>query len=119
MTSSAPSFWKDRFKASGIHLGISLVLAVLAGALVFGLWYPYPYREISGGRELFLLLVSVDVVLGPLITLAIFDRRKPGRELIRALCIWFLNTVVLLWCMRWTCLKTCWARRLRICKACR
>ena len=35
MTSSTPSFWKDRFKASGIHLGISLVLAVLAGALVF------------------------------------------------------------------------------------
>jgi hypothetical protein len=31
--------------------------------------------------------VSVDVVLGPLITLAIFDRRKPGRELIRDLTV--------------------------------
>ena len=51
-----PSFWKDRFQASGIHLGISLVIALLAAALVFGLWHPYPYREISGERELFLIV---------------------------------------------------------------
>lgn len=87
MTSSASSFWKDRLKASGIHLCISVILAALAAALVLGLWYPHPYREISGGRELFLLLVSVDVVLGPLITLAIFDRRKPRSELIRDLSV--------------------------------
>jgi len=70
------AFWKDRLRASGIHLGISLAIAGLAAALVFGLWYPYPYREISGGRELFQLVVVVDVVLGPLITLAIFTRAK-------------------------------------------
>ncbi|MES3011929.1 MAG: TfpX/TfpZ family type IV pilin accessory protein [Pseudomonadota bacterium] len=79
--------WKDRLRASGIHLGISLVLAAGAAALVFGLWYPYPYREISGGRELFLLVVAVDVVMGPLITLAIFNRAKPRTELRRDLAI--------------------------------
>lgn len=87
MTSTAPAFWKDRFQASGIHLCISVLLAALAGALVFGLWYPYPYRDISGGRELFWLLVCVDVVLGPLITLAIFDRRKSTRVLMRDLAV--------------------------------
>ena len=56
-------------------------LAALAAAVVFGLWYPYPYREISGGRSLFLLVVFVDVVMGPLITLVIFNRNKPRREL--------------------------------------
>ena len=45
--------------------------------LVFAVWYPYPYREISGGRDLFLLVVAVDVVLGPLITFAVFNRAKP------------------------------------------
>ena len=74
--------WKERLRASGIHLGISLCIAVLSAALVFGFWYPYPYREISGGRELFLLVVAVDVVMGPLITLAIFNRAKPRRELL-------------------------------------
>ena len=73
---------KDRLRASGIHLGISLALAGLVAALVFGLWYPYPYREISGGRDLFLLVVAVDVVMGPLITLMIFNRAKTRRELI-------------------------------------
>ena len=29
-------FWNDRLKASGIHLGISLLIAFLAALLVFG-----------------------------------------------------------------------------------
>ena len=49
----ATSFWADRLRASGIHLALSLVVAGLAALFVFGIWYPYPYREISGGRELF------------------------------------------------------------------
>jgi len=80
-------FWRDRLRASGIHLGISLSIAALAGLLVFALWYPYPYREISGGRELFLLVVVVDVMLGPLITLAVFNRAKPKAELRRDLAL--------------------------------
>jgi uncharacterized iron-regulated membrane protein len=82
-----PSFWADRLKASGIHLGLSLCIAALAGLLVFGVWYPYPYREISGGRELFFLVVTVDVILGPLITLAIFNRTKPWTSLKRDLAV--------------------------------
>jgi hypothetical protein len=80
-----PLFWRDRLKASGIHFAISLAIAAISAVLVFGLWYPYPYREISGGRELFMLVVSVDVILGPLITLAIFNRKKPKAELRRDL----------------------------------
>lgn len=83
----ATSFWGDRLQASGIHLALSLAVAGLAALLVFGVWYPYPYREISGGRELFMLVVTVDVILGPLITLAVFNRKKPGTELRRDLAI--------------------------------
>lgn len=69
-------FWRDRLKASAIHFLISLGVAALAGALVFLVWYPYPYREMSGGRELFLIVVTVDVILGPCITLAVFNLAK-------------------------------------------
>lgn len=79
--------WLERLRAAGIHLLISALVAALAALLVFGLWYPYPYRELSGGRELFLLVVSVDVVLGPLITFSIFSRSKPWRELRRDLAV--------------------------------
>lgn len=77
---------KERLTASAAHLGISLCIAA-AALLVFAVWYPYPYREVSGGRELFLILITVDVLLGPLITLAIFDRRKPVRELVLDLTV--------------------------------
>lgn len=73
--------WAERARAAGLHFGLSTLIAGLAALLVFGLWYPYPYREISGGRELFFIVVTVDVLLGPLITFAVFDRRKPMREL--------------------------------------
>lgn len=78
---------RSRLRAAGIHFCASLVVAALAALLVFLVWYPYPYREISGGRELFVLLVSVDVVLGPLITLVIFNTGKPKKELWRDLAI--------------------------------
>ena len=81
------TFWDGRLKASGIHLVISLGIAALAALLVFFVWYPYPYREISGGRELFLIVVAVDVVMGPLMTLAVFNLNKPRKELRRDLAV--------------------------------
>ena len=67
----------SQLKAAGIHLGLSVLLAALAAVLVFVVWYPYPYRDISGGRDLFLLLVAVDVIMGPLLTLTVFNPQKP------------------------------------------
>jgi hypothetical protein len=82
-----PSFWRDRFKASLLHLLVTITVAALSALIVFGVWYPYPYRDISSGRELFMMLVSVDVVLGPLITFAVFNRCKPREELRRDLAV--------------------------------
>lgn len=82
-----PEFWRSRFKASGIHLGISLAIALCAALLVFIIWYPYPYREISGGRELFILIIAVDVIMGPLLTFAVFDVAKPRKVLRLDLCV--------------------------------
>jgi len=66
-----------------LHAACSLAVAFLAGALVFGLWYPYPYSEMAGGRELFMLIVAVDVVCGPLLTLVLYSPHKPRAELAR------------------------------------
>ncbi|MCC2673812.1 MAG: pilus assembly protein [Ramlibacter sp.] len=79
--------WRSRLRAAGIHLALSGLVAALAALLVFAVWYPYPYREISGGRDLFLLVVTVDVILGPLITFAVFNLAKPRKELRRDLAV--------------------------------
>lgn len=67
------------------HLLGSLLVVTIAATLVFGLWYPFPYRYISGGLELFWLVVGVDVICGPLLTLVLFSPKKPRAELVRDL----------------------------------
>lgn len=79
--------WRDRLRAATVHLGLSALVAFVAALLVFALWYPYPYREISGGWNLIVLVVGVDVVLGPLLTFAVFDRAKSRRGLVRDLAV--------------------------------
>jgi hypothetical protein len=78
---------RARWRAALIHLGCSAVLASAAAALVFLVWYPWPYSVLAGGIGLFILITGVDVVMGPLITLVVFDRRKPWTELRRDLLI--------------------------------
>lgn len=73
--------------AGGAHLVVSLIVAALAAMLVFGLWYPFPFGETSGGRQLFLLLILVDVVIGPLMTILVFNHTKSRRELILDLAV--------------------------------
>lgn len=102
LTLNSYAFWRDRLKASGIHFLISLTIAASAGALVFGVWYPYPYREISGGRELFLILVTVDVILGPFITLAVFNLAKGWPVLRRDLAVVAILQLVALGYGLWT-----------------
>lgn len=68
-------------KAAFFHLIGSLLVASFAAVVVFGFWYPTPYGELSGGLRLFLILVGVDVVCGPLLTLILFSPKKSRREL--------------------------------------
>ena len=69
-----------RWKASAIHLSISIAIGLLAAALIFGLWYPPPYSRATGAPELVMLLLGVDLVLGPLLTLAVFKSGKKGMK---------------------------------------
>jgi hypothetical protein len=70
-----------RVKAALIHLTISVTLAsIVIGLLVFG-WYRLPYFWAVGGPMLLALIVGVDVVLGPLMTLIIFSPGKSRRAL--------------------------------------
>ena len=66
----------SRWKAAKIHLAISIAIALLVIAAMYFLWYPTPYFQAMGGGGLLMLVTGVDVVLGPLITLIIFNAKK-------------------------------------------
>lgn len=66
----------ERLRAAGIHLAISAAIAVVVLALVLLAWYPWPLPHLLGVDAILLMMLGVDVVLGPLFTLIAFDRRK-------------------------------------------
>lgn len=68
----------NRWQASALHLALSAAIAVLVVTLMLLLWYPQQYFTAMGGDTLILILIGVDVVVGPLITLIIFDPKKKG-----------------------------------------
>jgi hypothetical protein len=70
-----------RWQASGLHLLISVAIALAVLALLLFVWYPGPMFEAAGGSGLLFILVGVDVVLGPLITLIVFKVGKRGLKL--------------------------------------
>ena len=74
--SGVPTPIAERLRAAGLHLAISVVIAGAVLALVFGAWYPSPLPGLLGVDAILLIMVAVDVVLGPLFTLIVFDRRK-------------------------------------------
>jgi hypothetical protein len=70
-----------RWQAAPIHLLISAVIATLVVGTMLLVWYPQPYFLAAGGITLVLLLVGVDVVLGPLLTLIVFDPKKKSLKI--------------------------------------
>jgi len=68
----------SRWKAFAIHLLLSASIAGAMLALMLMVWYPWPLFEAAGGSGLTVILVGVDVVVGPLITLIIFKAGKKG-----------------------------------------
>ena len=63
------------------------LVAALAGGVVFWIWYSPPYAALAGGLGLFGLLVTVDVVMGPMLTAVAASPRKPVSELRRDLAL--------------------------------
>lgn len=71
----------SRLKAFRIHLAISAAIAAIAIGLMLLLWYRPPFFTALGGQHVLLILLGVDVVLGPLFTLMLFNPRKSRRAL--------------------------------------
>lgn len=84
----------SRYQAFMAHLSCSAVVASLCAAVVFLGWYQWPLVAAAGAGNIFLLLLAVDVVLGPVLTMVVFDRRK--KELQRDLAIVVLIQVAAL-----------------------
>jgi hypothetical protein len=76
MTQTPDAKKTSRWKAASIHLSISILIGAIAFALLYLVYYPEPYFAASGADQLVMILLAVDVILGPLLTLVVFKSGK-------------------------------------------
>ena len=78
----AASRLRESIPVAALHLLASALLAAVLAAVIFRVWYRPPYDALAGCRLLFLLLVGVYVVCGPLLTLLLYTRSKTRGQLL-------------------------------------
>lgn len=66
----------SRYTAAATHFALSVLIGAILLALFWFVWYPAPMLLAIGGHEIFLLILGIDVVLGPLLTLIVFRSGK-------------------------------------------
>jgi hypothetical protein len=74
--------WREKVSASALHFVITLMAALAVAAIIFFVWFPAPLDQMMGGQKLFLLVAGCDLILGPLISLVIYNSKKSRRELV-------------------------------------
>ena len=67
-----------RFKAFAIHIGISVAIILCLLVLLLCYWYKPPFFDLEDGPKAIQIIIFVDLVLGPLLTLVVFKPGKPG-----------------------------------------
>lgn len=60
------------------HLLISLLIAVFSWLLIFKVWYPQPLDVALGVGQVVVIMLAIDVILGPLMTLILAKEGKKG-----------------------------------------
>ena len=76
-----------RLQAAGLHLlGSGMVIGAFLW-LVYAYWYLPPYQIVYSTLDVVKILIAVDLVLGPLMTLIVFNVAKPRKELVRDLSL--------------------------------
>lgn len=69
-----------RLRATAVHLALSVSVGVTLLGLFLFVWYPVPLFRAVGGQTIFLMLLGIDVALGPLLTFVVF---RPGKSFLR------------------------------------
>ncbi|WP_180169008.1 TfpX/TfpZ family type IV pilin accessory protein [Acinetobacter sp. YH12021] len=58
------------------HIAISCVIALIAMLLVFFIWYPTPLATAVGVTHIFLMLLAIDVIIGPVLGFIVYKEGK-------------------------------------------
>lgn len=75
------ALFKAKLRATALHFVFTFCIGALSASVIFFIWYPSPYTSISGGMGLWRILIIVELVLGPLMSLVIYNPAKSIKQL--------------------------------------
>lgn len=82
MSDHLKSLLLEKLRAACFHFLFTCIVSILSALLIFYIWFPAPYTNISGGIDLWVILVGVELTLGPLMSLVIYSSTKSLRSLV-------------------------------------
>lgn len=63
------------------HLVISFFIALIVVGVVFFIWYPSPLAKAVGVTHIFLMMLVIDVIIGPLLGLLVYKEGKKSLKM--------------------------------------
>lgn len=66
----------NRYQAFAVHMAISLVIFLILLVCITQYWYPGILFDTGNGWKAIGLIVGIDLILGPLLTLLVFNHNK-------------------------------------------
>lgn len=76
-----------RFKLFFSHFFLGILVLGGLTALFWFNWYAWPAWYLSGAAHIFVLILGVDLTVGPIVTFLVADPRKPRRNLVMDLSV--------------------------------
>ncbi|TXH66886.1 MAG: hypothetical protein E6Q83_19210 [Thiothrix sp.] len=67
-----------KIKKAFLHLILSSFFITVLLGVIFLVWYPPPFLESSGLKEILFIVLAIDLILGPLLTLIVYKPNKPS-----------------------------------------
>ena len=87
MASQLKDQLKYKLKAASIHLLLSLIVFAVFSYFILYEWYPEPFFTAQGGWQGIRIMAIVDLVLGPALTLIVYNHLKQRKLIIFDLSI--------------------------------
>lgn len=68
--------WKFKLKLFALHFLISAVIVIVSSVVVLYVWYPAPLYKASGVNSIYIIVLGIGLIVGPLLTLLVSKPQK-------------------------------------------
>ncbi|WP_262756357.1 TfpX/TfpZ family type IV pilin accessory protein [Acinetobacter gyllenbergii] len=75
------SMLRDKFKAFAVHLSLSALVGLVCAFIIYKVWFIAPLEIATKITPIFLMMVGIDIIVGPLLTFLVYKKGKKTLKL--------------------------------------